>query len=60
VLPALHNLDSMITLCNNIWANCVYAFILQAPDALVQLIKDHGRWVDLPEPEEAEATPVAA
>jgi hypothetical protein len=50
----------MITLCNNICANCVYAFILQAPDALVQLIKDHGRWVDLPEPEEAEATPVAA
>jgi (E)-4-hydroxy-3-methylbut-2-enyl-diphosphate synthase len=26
-----------------------------ACDALVQLIKDHGRWVDLPEPEEAEA-----
>ena len=32
----------------------------QACDALVQLIKDHGRWVDLPEPEEAEAAAVAA
>ncbi|WIA23451.1 hypothetical protein OEZ85_000203 [Tetradesmus obliquus] len=29
-----------------------------ACDALVQLIKDNGRWVDLPEPEEAQ--PVAA
>jgi hypothetical protein len=35
---------------------------LQATDALVQLIKDHGRWVDLPAEEEmAEAeTAVAA
>jgi hypothetical protein len=27
----------------------------QACDALVQLIKDNGRWVDLPAPEEVEA-----
>lgn len=32
----------------------------QATDALVQLIKDHGRWVDLPEPEEAEAEAAVA
>lgn len=30
-----------------------FAVCVQACDALVQLIKDHGRWVDLPEPEEA-------
>jgi hypothetical protein len=32
--------------------------LLQACDALVQLIKDNGRWVDMPEPEEAEAVAV--
>jgi hypothetical protein len=32
---------------------------MQATDALVQLIKDHGRWVDLPVEEEEEGAAAA-
>ena len=38
---------------------CYLSLCLQACDALVQLIKDHGRWVE-PSKEEDEAAPAEA
>jgi hypothetical protein len=54
-----HNHHQVITTTSIIVCSClcggfiVLPCCVQACDALVQLIKDNGRWVDLPEPEEA-------
>jgi hypothetical protein len=45
----------------NVLAAAAGIFVfLQACDALVQLIKDHGRWVDLPVEEEEGAAAAQA